>query len=254
MNKKLIWLLYGIVTSLALVVAGALLMVACYEIYTSGGPQIYTAEKIAEAFAKIAVPVYIAVFLSLGGLVLHLFIPLEEKRKTEKNYKLMLRRLYQKTDLFACQDEKLVKAIRKQSRLRNIHSWISAILLVIGCVVFLVYACNGANFHSTEITQSMIRSVLVLLPCMLLPFGYSVFTAYFNWQSLRKELELLKQVDAPCERIKFGIKEDPRGLQVYRLVLLIAAVVLVIVGIVGVGYTDVLTKAVNICRECVGLG
>lgn len=254
MAKKIIWLIYGIATSLALVVAGVLLMIACYGVYISGGPQIYTAEKVAEAFALVAIPVYIAAFLAVGGLILHLFLPLEQKRKPEKNYNLMLRRLHQKTDLYACDDQNLVKAINRQNKLRNVHSVISVGLLLIGAIIFLIYACNGENFHSTEITESMIRAMKVLLPCLIVPFGYGIFTLYFQRVSIRKELELMKQVNSPCQRIPFSLKENPKGLRIFQACVFIGVVVLVVLGIVGAGYSDVLTKAVNICRECVGLG
>ena len=109
MNSKTIRLLYGIVLSLALVAAGICLMVACYGIYQSGGEQMYTAEKVAAAFAPIAVPVYIALALTIGSFLLHMLLPLEkEKRKIEKNYPLMLRKLHEKNDLSACGDRSLV--------------------------------------------------------------------------------------------------------------------------------------------------
>ncbi len=254
MAKKIIWLIYGILTSLALVAAGVLLMIACYGVYTSGGPQIYTAEKVAAAFAPIAIVVYAAGFLVVGGLILHLFLPMEQKRRSEKNYVLLLRKLHFKNDLSDCGDRKLVAAIEKQSKLRNLHSMISFGLLVISGIVFLVYACNGSNFHSTQITESMIRAMYVMIPCLAVPFGYGVFTAYFHRYSIRKELELMKLVAAPVQRIKVAIKEDSRSLQLFQLGVLMVAVVLIVVGVIGSGYADVLTKAVNICRECVGLG
>ena len=86
MAKKIVWRIYGIATSVALAVAGILLMLACYGVYSSGGEQIYTAEKIAVAFAPISVPLLLALFMALGGLVLHLFMPLEEKKTADKNY------------------------------------------------------------------------------------------------------------------------------------------------------------------------
>ena len=51
-------------------------------------------------------------------------------------------------------------------------------------------------------------------------------------------------------------KDDSWGRQVpaVRSVLLLAAAVLIILGILNGGLRDVLVKAVNICTECIGLG
>ena len=43
-------------------------------------------------------------------------------------------------------------------------------------------------------------------------------------------------------------------MNILRAVVLIAAVLLIIAGIVNGGALDVLVKAINICTECVGLG
>lgn len=254
MAKKIVWRIYGIATSVALAVAGILLMLACYGVYSSGGEQIYTAEKIAVAFAPISVPVLLALFMALGGLVLHLFMPLEEKKTADKNYGLMLRKLHEKNDLSRCGDKSLVAAIEEQPRLRKLHSIISLSLLVVFAVEFLIYACNGKNFHSSQITESMIMAMYMMLPCLAIPFGYGVFTAYFHKKSIKKELELMKLVACPCTPAPQVEKKKSKAVLFLRLGLLVAALVLIVVGVLGDGFADVLTKAVNICRECVGLG
>ena len=255
MVSKRIRQIYGIVLSVALVAAGICLMGACLWIYRSGGDQIYTAQKIATAFAPISLVVYLALALSIGGFVLHLILPQEkEKRMVEKNYALMLRKLHEKNDLSGCGDRALVAAIEAEPKRRKLHSWISLAVLGVSTVVFLCYACNGANFHTSEITQSMLRAMWVMLPCLALPFGYSVFTAYLHKKSIQRELELMKLVAVPRTPVVQEQKDHSRVYSILRVCLLVLAVVLVVVGIVGDGWMDVLTKAVNICRECVGLG
>lgn len=255
MNVKRIRLIYGTVLSIALVVAGVCLMMACWQVYSSGGEQIYTAEKIAAAFAPIAIPVYVALALTLGGFILHMALPVEkEKRKIEKNYALMLQKLHEKNDLSACGDRKLVAAIEKEPKLRKLHSIISLAVLAVSTVVFLCYALNGGNFHSSQITESMVSAIWVMLPCLAVPFGYAVFTAYFCSASIRKELELMKLVAAPKKAEPAPVKKPCKLCAVLPVCLLVVAVCLIAVGLMGNGWADVLTKAVNICRECVGLG
>lgn len=254
MAKKTFWRIYGIVLSVALAVAGICLMVACYGIYASGGEQIYTTQKIAAAFAPISIPVFLALALTLGGFILHLFMPLEEKKTVNKNYALMLRKLHEKNDLSRCGDRALVAAIEKQPRLRKLHSIISLVVLGLCTVAFLIHACNGSNFHSSEITQSMIVSMYIMLPCLAIPFGYGVFTAYFCKASIQKELALMKLVACPRTPAPAPAKKESKAVLFFQLGVLVAAVALIVVGVLGDGFADVLTKAVNICRECVGLG
>lgn len=255
MNTKTIRLIYGIVLSIALGIAGICLMLACWQVYRSGGEQIYTAEKIAAAFAPIRVPVYLALALTIGGFILELVLPGQSKKqRVEKNYPLMLKQLHQKHDLSACGDKQLVKAIEAQPKLRRLHSGISIAVLVLSAAVFLRYALNGEHFHSSEITESMLRAMWVMLPCLAVPFAYAVFTAYFHKASIRKELALMKLVAAPKKPEPAPVKNASQLPAALCYCLLGVAVGLIVVGALGDGWSDVLTKAVNICRECVGLG
>ena len=68
-QKKNIHIIYSIVLSIILVVAGCCLITACVGIYNAGD-RPFTPESVAAAFATIAVPVYICVGLVLSGFVL----------------------------------------------------------------------------------------------------------------------------------------------------------------------------------------
>ena len=54
--------------------------------------------------------------------------------------------------------------------------------------------------------------------------------------------------------IRMKPQAEPKHVNILRAVVLIAAVLLIIAGIVNGGALDVLVKAINICTECVGLG
>ena len=96
----------------------------------------------------------------------------------------------------------------------------------------------------------------VLLPCMAIPFGVSVYAAFACRNSIQKEIALLiegiaagyttsKPAPAPV------VKEQLPWL---RYALLVLAVGILVYGYFAGGTNDVLTKAINICTECVGLG
>ncbi|MBQ6289225.1 MAG: hypothetical protein IJK71_08270 [Clostridia bacterium] len=54
--------------------------------------------------------------------------------------------------------------------------------------------------------------------------------------------------------VRMKPQAEPKHVNTIRTVVIIAAVILIIAGILNGGALDVLVKAINICTECVGLG
>lgn len=257
MTKQLssrIRLVYGAVLSASIAVAAVCLMAACVQIYSQGG-RPFSREAVAQAFTPIALPVYLCLGLTLGGFLLDLFLPEDAAKLTAgRQNALVLKRLHGKTDLDKC-GEDLRAAVAAQQRSRSTHRRIRSILLVLSAVVFLAYGMNPANFHQSEINDSMIRAMYVLVPCLAVSFGYALFTAYHSSASMEKEIELLKQAGPEARRSPAPAAESAPGkAKLVRNVLLVLAVILLVYGFCTGGTADVLTKAVNICTECVGLG
>lgn len=259
--RKRIHLIYGILFSAVTVVAGICFILACYGIYTDGkaaGGQIYSRAIVAEAFAPIAVPVYLCLALVIGGFILHLLLPVESKRiAPEKNRQLILQRLQAKTDLSAC-DAQLQKDIRKQRSARKLHCFISAALLSVASIGFLIYACNNSLWPEVgQVSPVVLHTFMILAGCLVIPTGYTVFTAYHNRRSLDKEITLMKQaaklapspVAAPVQHVG-----SQKWLVIARCAIVMLALVLVLYGFFTGGVADVIGKAAKICTECVGLG
>lgn len=245
--------IYSIVLSAVLVIAGLCLMGACYNIYTTGDGT-FSREIVATHFGEIAIPVYLCLALVIGSIVLEIFLP-GTVRKTlpEKNYQLILERLHSKVDLDTCETT-LASNIRKEQKSRKVHKIITIALLVIGSLIFLTYALNGNNFHQREITDSLIQAMYLLIPCMAVPFGYAVFTAYHCRASILREIEVLKQAGSNRSPVPAAVVSSGKTAAVLRWVILAVALVFLIWGYCIGGTADVLTKAINICTECVGLG
>lgn len=250
--------IYGIVLSAALILAGLCLIGACVKLYLSGGDPIYSPEAVAAAFRPIAIPVFVAIGLVLGSIVLQLVKPEEKKRpKVEKNYALILRKLHEKQDVTRCGDEKLRTAIANEQKKRKLHTYISYGLLICGAAVFLIYGTDPRNFPTgEEITGAMVKAALVFLGCAVIPLGYGIFAACFRRASIRREVDLMKLVAAPRTPTEPSASAAPgiNRAMLVRVILLCAAVGLVIFGYATNGWSSVVTKAINICRECVGLG
>lgn len=251
--KNRIRLIYGILLSVVIVVAGICLVAACIGIYRSGDKP-FSRESVAAAFSGIAIPVYLCLAMVIGGFALELLMPgAWKKPAVQKQYRVILERLQERTDLTRC-DEVLVKAIRAEQKSRRLHRRITAALLVLGSMVFLIYALNGDHFHQTDINSSMLKAMWVLLPCMAVPFGYALFTAYHADRSVQRQIALLKQAERtdPAERQESH--KPARAAAYLRYGLLVFAAVILVYGFCTGGTVDVLTKAINICTECVGLG
>lgn len=264
-TKKTIHLIYEIAVGAVIVVAAVCIMAACVGIYRSGDSP-YTRESVAESFSAVAIPVYLCIVLIIGGFILDLICPAEKRRTLpEKNYALILRKLREKTDL-SKSDEVLRNAICTQRYTVILHKTASIVLLAVGSIVFLIYALDSGNFHQTDINSSVIKAVALMGACLIVPFTYAVFTSFYTKKSMKKEIELLKQArkcestavitDAETEALQKYRREENKEvvLLVARCVVFAAAVAVLIYGFATGGAADVLTKAVNICTECIGLG
>ena len=78
----------------------------------------------------------------------------------------------------------------------------------------------------------------------------NIFAAYADRKSVREEIRLLKQLpSAPA-----AAQRKTSYLPAVRCVFLGVGLGLLLYGFFTGGTVDVLTKAINICTECVGLG
>ena len=244
--------IFGIVLSVSIAAAGICLIWACVGIYRTGDHP-FSREAVAAAFSPIAVPVYLCLALVIIGFVLDLILPAPaSRRKVEKNLELILEKLHGKTDLSQC-SEALRGEIIAQQRSRKLHRRITAVLLIIGSIIFLVYALREGAFHQSQINDSMVRAMTVLLPCMAVPCIWAVYAAYRRTASIEKEIALLKQVSGGKASDKQTAATTDRT-KLIRNVIAVLAIAFLIYGFCTGGTADVLTKAVNICTECVGLG
>ena len=256
MTKKRIHLIYGILLSVSAILAGICLIAACVGIYRSG-PSPFSRDSIAAAFQTVAVPVYIFLALVIAGFLLDIFYPQDSgKQPVKKQYETILANLQKKVDITKC-DPELCKAVFKQQYSRRVHTRIAYTLLALCSFIFLRYALNGQN-HPEDANQAVVTAMLLFFPCLLIPFGYGVFTAYWKNRSIQKEIELVRQaiaagavLEAAAEPpVKAGLKSG----EIAKYAILAVSVAILVYGFAAGGTADVLAKAAAICTECVGLG
>lgn len=241
--------------SISILAAGICLMSACLGIYHSGD-QPFSREAVAAAFGPIAMPVYLCLGLIVVAFAAEWLLPSPAvKAKPARQTGLILRRLQEKTDLGLCGEE-LRSAVLSQRSKRKLHRSISWILIAVCSLVFLSYGMNPHNFHQSQINDSMIKAMYRLVPCCLIPYGWGIFAAWAAGRSMEEEIRLLKSAPAESKISAPAALAVSSGRKriLLRNILLVIGIVILIYGYVAGGTADVLTKAVNICTECVGLG
>lgn len=188
----------------------------------------------------------------IAGFVLKAFFPTPaEKAAAPKQHSVTLKRLLARADTENCSAE-LKARIAAEEKLRKRSSLICACIAALSAIVFLVYALNGSHFHSSDINGSMIRVMYRLVPCVAVSLAACIRLVAVRKKSMLRQIELLKQ----CPRLSAAKPEaaKPDRTAKIQCALLLGAVALAIFGFVTGGTADVLTKAINICTECIGLG
>lgn len=248
-NLLMVRRVFGVLLSVSVLLSGICLIAGCLTIWFSKDGE-YTRTLVIETLGTVAAPICVCIALAVIGFVLEWVYPAEKSRKPGKNSAALLARLTETRDLSKGDSEAIIKE-RKKRRNRAV---VSFVLLCITGSVFLSYALIPSNFDA-EINSSVLAAVRILIPCLAIPFGYAVYAAYSNEKSLLREIELIKKLPASEKKEKSDPDDDNGNavLAVRMLVLLVAASILVY-GFVSGGTADVLTKAVNICTECIGLG
>lgn len=248
---------YSILLGIVIVIAGICLMAGCLSIYNSGD-QPYSREVVAQTFSGIAFPVYLCLAMTLLGFVLEVIVPSAPvKAKAEKPYAHLLSRLHTSRDLNSCSED-IRSEIASLQKKRNLRVILRTVVILATCVVIFAYGLNGSNFHESDINGSMIRAMYILIPFLLISFGFALFTNICNERSIQKEIELMKQAPA-IDKASAKAEEntavsDDKKLLITRCTILAVGIFFLVFGFVTGGTADVLAKAINICTECIGLG
>ncbi len=242
---QIIHRVYGIALSLSLTAAGVCLMAGCLSIYNGGDP-LYSREMVIETFSSIAFPVCLFPVLALLGL----FLPGNRVLKDGK--RSVAAGLINGKDLSTC-DVLTLSNIRTEQAQRKKKLLILLALTVLCGAVFLGFALWTAQQDGVTINDYVIRCMLVMLPCLAVPFGYGIYASSSNRKSLDRQWELVKRLPSvkACEDTQNRNEKNRFAL---LLGLTLVALLLIVVGRLMDGAADVLTKAINICTECIGLG
>lgn len=256
---NLIHTVYGICTAALVVAVGVLFAFSCFSLYKSDA-QPFSRESVAASFDNIAIPVYICIAFVIGGLVLKLALPLDEKKTAPRRMvKGILENAERTFDEGKCPAE-LLCAVKRERKLRVMLN-VATALFILGCALpCLFYFLNTANFPGSEPMKEVGMSMLILIPAAVASGAFGVARSVLQDASYERQLLVIKEA-AKLNGKKTAEEENKNTARnkkavyiVVRAVIAFAAVALIILGVFNGGMRDVLGKAINICRECIGLG
>ncbi len=251
MMRSKVYLALQAVVCIALVI---LLSVSAVEIYQEGSARkakdpmenIYTPEAAAGKFAPIAPLFFAGLGLMIAGLVLGVKDKNAEKpvKDSELSRDLIVARVAQpSTEMTAEQ--------KCQKRLQ----WLGWGLFSLCIVPVFVYLLNPAHFPEADPEGMFCGLLRVFLPWTIAGLGVLAVTSVLCERSILRETSAAqKQQKAEKPKICGKTENPPAKKGKLQVILLVAAIVLIIAGVLNGSALDVLYKAITICTECVGLG
>ena len=265
MNKsETIRRIYAIVVSVLIVAMGIALICVAADIYYSGeGPGLYfNREIVGDRLKKLAIPLLIVIAAIFAGAVFPVFEN-KAKRTSEETLKKLQRRIPAEGE-----GEEFLKAQAAYRKMKIVKYsvWCSAFAVALGCAIgTLVYLLTTARFTGGNFEGRVLTLVKVALPCTVASLGVVIAASFVNGYCAKEQIKQIKTM------IRLGSKEValPKELQlldqahkvashqitlwVVRGAVFVLAVTFIILGVVNGGANDVLVKAINICRECIGI-
>ena len=248
---------YLILNAAVCALLAAYLAVSAVRVYRDGMARraadprasVYTPEIVADRLTAAA-PLFLA-FAGLSAAGLALGIGEDGVEKTVQDAGLI-------RDMAVSRVEQPSDAMRKERRARKRLSLLGGGLFALCMLPTALWLLNPAHFPEDDLEGMLTGLLRVLLPCAALGLGALMATAKLREASLRRETEAaraqLKKERAEGTRRVPGKARQPGGKAAVRAVLILAALILIVAGVLNGGAWDVLVKAITICTECVGLG
>ena len=266
--------IYGICLTVLTVVVAMLFIVQIWLLFRATENSPYSVETVSQRFSQIAVPFYLWLAAIVGGGVLSYAFPEEaEMPKTQVDTRALLRRLKGRLP----ENDGGMVEVKRENTLRNVVWGVCAALVVAMTAITVVFLLNGdyvAKFD-TEFFASHVEAekLLKLSPLVFVVLCACAGALIYQSYSLKKELALVKNAIAesakrgekPAKTEEkrtiwgkiakfFAIFEKEKSVLIMRIAVAAVGVTLLVVGIGFDGMQEVLTKAINICTQCIGLG
>ena len=257
---------YGICLGVLTVVIGLLFIIQAATIYYSGTP--YSREIAGKKLMQILAPVILWIVAVIAGFVLTVLFPCAEEGRSKPNAHKALSRLRSRMPKGESEAFLEERARFKKYELTRLVIWsVCAAFALASAIVSIVYLSNTAHFSGADLNGEVLRMLKNVMPWVGVSFLLFVGAVVYEHFSAKRELASMKKLlvlgrGCPLEgnplvgvQNKVGAVTGSKWFILgLRLAVLALALVFIGVGISNGGMSDVLTKAIMICTECIGLG
>ena len=253
-KTKKLHLIYGCAVTVAVLALGVVLILSVLDIYRAdptGAP--YSPATIGAHFHDISILVYCTAALIGSGFLLDVFAPVKEERpKPVRDQRALMLKAAAKAGTPSAEEQ---KRIDKEHLLRT--------CITVGCVSFfaglMVYPLIHVLFHhdysAANPNTEVIRSTLVVFVPAIVGFVVCHVGALLVAKSYLRQTDIYKSIKNDGQKPAVVEKTASKTpVRIIRCVILVVAVTFIVMGILNGSAYDVLTKAVAICTECIGLG
>lgn len=210
---------------------------------------IYTPEAAAERFAPIAPLLVAGAALLIAGLALG--IRDERAGKPARDARL-------DRDLLVSRVAEPSEAMRAERRRQRTLAWIGRGLFALCMVPVLAYLLDPSHFPEADLEGMFLALMRTLLPWTAVGLGALAVCAALAEKSVLRETraarERLKEERAAGVTAGMRPLDPPGNMVIPQAIVIAAAVILILAGMLNGSARDVLYKAITICTECVGLG
>lgn len=258
---------YGIFFLIVTVALGLLFILQATDIYFGGADRdtIYSRVLVGQRL-KLLLP-YICIWLAvlIGNIIIAIKCPLVSVPHRDPDImleqKLNANRKRLPSQAKEGREDDFSTALATYQQLRKQSLYLKIALAVLSVAFFLppfLYFTDPAHFPSESsvlLNGGVANAALYALPFLLVVLDGSIIYLCLQRRLMKKESAALKAAIASGERTEnpSTAKKFPI-LTVVRVSLLVIGVGLFILGTQNGSMQEVLTKAINICTECIGLG
>lgn len=254
---------YGIFLSALTAAVAVMLIAEAADIYYAHGA--YTREIVGQKLLAVIGPAVLWLAAAVVGFVLSVRFPMQ-KEKPKADRRLALRRLRGKIPQGTGEEFLHAQEVYRRGEGIRFALWgVASAFSAASAVATIVYLSDIAHFPAQDVTGDVLALLRLLLPLTAVAFALFSLAAVYEICTERRDLSRVKELlvlgkgspakerNAMLTRAETALTSAPVLLAV-RCGVLVLGVTLFAIGIANGGAGDVLTKAINICTECIGLG